>query len=104
MTIIIAILFQGCGFQKWETKDKLLFTSFAGLQAVDTAQSWNIWDDPDRTELNPLITSQEGLVAIKLLSTGAIYLLADYFEDGRTTILTVGNILVSGVVVWNITQ
>ena len=98
--VCFALLFQGC-FTKWETKDKLLFASFAGLQAVDTAQTWGTWDDPDRTELNPCIKNESGLVALKLFGTGVIYLIADWFEDARTEILAVNCGLMGGVVGWN---
>ncbi len=103
IVILVCFTLSGC-FTKWETKDKLLFASYAGLTAVDTAQSWGIWDDPERRELNPLITSQEGFITIKILGTGAIYLLADSFEDQRTMILTIGNVLIGGAVVWNFSQ
>ena len=101
--LVFAILFQGC-FTKWETKDKVLFASFAGLQAVDTAQSWGIWDDPSREELNLCITSRESLVMIKALSTGIIYFIADWFKDQRTKILQVSCSVIAGGVFWNFTQ
>jgi len=39
IVILVCFTLSGC-FTKWETKDKLLFASYAGLTAVDTAQSW----------------------------------------------------------------
>ena len=101
--LIFAILLQGC-FTRWETKDKVLFASFAALQTVDTVQTLGILDDPGREELNPCITGQGSLVALKLLSTGVIYLIADWFEDARTEALAVGCGIMGGVVGWNFSQ
>ena len=100
--IFFGILTQGCA--GWNDEDKLLFASFAGLNIVDAAQSWDIWTDTDMEELNPCITDRESLVAVKALEIGIVYFVADWFEDQRTQILQVGCGLMAGVVTWNFTQ
>jgi len=101
--LIVSLLLPGC-FTKWETKDKLLFTGFVGLHAIDTAQSWDIWEDSACVELNPCITSQEELIAVKLLGVGIVYFAAKLVPKYRTKILTIGCGIQGGAVAWNFTQ
>ena len=69
-------------------------------QAIDAAQF-----EADN-ELNQLYAgeSQGAVIVGKLICVGLVYLMADSWEDERSTILWVGNALTGGIVVWNFNQ
>jgi hypothetical protein len=97
---IMLITVQGCA--GWSVSDKAKFSTFIGLQAVDTAQSIDyIRND---TELNPLFKSNESLVIVKLLGIGTIYLLSSAFPEDKDMILNISCIMSGGVVMWNLSQ
>ena len=90
----------GC-FANWSKKDKALFWGFAGLNAVDTYQTFDTLDDPDKKELNPLMQSKASVVVVKLIGIGVIYYLADKYPKYRTTILGTCDGAMGGIVLWN---
>ena len=98
-SIILLLLLSGC-FTGWSKKDKVKFGGFVVLQGVDTYQSVGFIDDG--SEVNFLYTSKEALFIGKVISTGLIYGLADYFPEARPAILNTGCVLMGGVVIWNL--
>ena len=99
--LIPILLLQGC-FTDWSKRDKLKFSGFVALQVIDTYQSVEFIRDDN--ELNSLYKSNEALALGKIISTGLIYWVADYFPEVRPTLLNIGCGLMSGVVIWNFTQ
>ena len=92
----------GC-FSGWNKTDKALYAGFVGLNAIDTYQTFDILDDPNKRELNPLIKSKESLILIKLVSLGAIYLFVDMSPKYRTEILGACAGVIGTTVLWNTT-
>lgn len=105
LTRLISVLFlclsiSGC-FTGWNKKDKALYLGFVGLSAVDTYQTFDAFDDPEKKELNVLMQNKTSVVAIKLLALGVIYWVADKCPKQRTQILGVCDGTMTGVVLWN---
>jgi len=94
--LCLSLALQGC-FTRWDTKDRILFGSLVALHVVDGAQSWDIWDGPERSELNPGITSQESLILVKLAAVGFFYAAAELLPKYRTSILSCGCMVQGGV-------
>lgn len=97
--LILILLLHGCGFQKWARKDQVLFGSLVVLNTVDLAQ----YDK--NNEINWFKGESQATVGlIKIAGIGLVYTLANNWEDARTPILIVGNVLFGGVILWNLTQ
>ena len=98
--LIMSLTLTGC-FTGWNKKDKALFCGFIGLNAMDTIQTFDAFDDPNKKELNPLMQSKGSVVLLKLIGIGAIYWFADTYPGSRTKILGACDGVMTGVVVWN---
>jgi len=98
--VVSMALLAGC-FANWSKKDRALFWGFAGLNAVDTWQTFDAFDDPDKRELNPIMQSKGSVVVVKLIGMGVIYWIADANPKHRTAILGACDGVMSGVVLWN---
>jgi len=96
----MSLTLAGC-FTGWNKKDKALYMGFVGLNAVDTYQAFDAFDDPNKKELNPLMQNKGSVVLIKLIGLGAIYWLADKYPAQRTEILGACDGVMTGVVLWN---
>lgn len=94
--LIFLGIISGCGIKHWSKKDQTLFGSFTVLNAIDAAQY-----DKDN-ELNWFKGQSQGTVCfIKIAGIGIIYLIADNWKDARTPVLTVGNVLMGGIIIRN---
>lgn len=74
----------------WSTTDKRLMQSYAWMNVLDILQTRKCLTWPNCEEMNPLIgshPSNTALVTSKLVGTGAVYWLADTFENERTPLL-----------------
>ena len=49
--LIMSLTLVGC-FSGWSKKDKVLYMGFVGLNAIDTYQTFDAFDDPNKRELN----------------------------------------------------
>jgi len=67
--LIMSLTLAGC-FTGWDKKDKALFGGFVGLNIVDTYQTFDAFDDPNKKELNPLMQNKASVVLIKLGGNG----------------------------------
>lgn len=108
-TILIILLLSSAAYaEDWKPRDKALFAGYAVLSAVDAYQTSRISKQDDLREANPLFRGSDGhvdmerVIGFKILSLGAVYLLAEYVPQYRTGILSVSCGLQGAAVAWNL--
>jgi len=96
--ILIVILLTGCAhkpFDGWNTRDKILFGSFAVLKTVDILQTRELMKDGNGyEEKNPCLDGlgRDGATVAMVGGYFVAYLLANYVPKWRTPILVVFNV------------
>jgi len=104
----ILLLFSGCAHcDPWTKDEKILLGIALTAQAVDTAQTFTFLEKQGDglVEKNPLITTNNGLVSLKLLAAAIIGAATHFLpHKARKTALTIWAAIGAGTVYWNYKQ
>lgn len=105
-TLAAAIASPSANAAEWDTTEKVMFGTFVGLQAIDTAQTWKAHDNPDRyREANPIFGSHPNMAAVvgfkSIVTGGVYYLVKDMPSADRKLILGIADAIQFSVVAHN---
>ena len=98
--IIIVLFLQGC-FTGWSKEDRNLYLFFSATHSIDTLQTREILDNPNRSEMNPILKnmSPNEATITMLAGLGLVYLVADLLPEKYRTPFLFGSTAIS---VWGV--